>query len=105
MEGKIKYPNSMSADAKDIVSKLCKVDPTQRLGNLKGAARDVKNHPWFKDIDWEKLYRREIEAPIKPHISHALDTRNFEDYDEEPERRTVYTPDLQKKFDHTFQNF
>lgn len=105
VEGKIKYPSAMSPDAKDIVAKLCDVNPGKRLGNLNGGAKDVKAHPWFKDIDWTKLYNRELEAPIKPHLSSAADTRNFENYEDEPRRKTVYTADLQKKYDSHFASF
>ena len=24
------------------------------------------NHPWFKDIDWERLRRKQIAAPFAP---------------------------------------
>lgn len=95
----------MSADAKDIIGKLCEVHPSKRLGNLRGGAADIKSHPWFKDIDWEKMYNRELDPPIKPHVSSPTDTRNFEDYDDEPERRTVYTPDMRKKYDSHFDGF
>lgn len=68
VKGKIHYPTSMSTDAKDLIAKLCEVDPTKRLGNLKGRASDVKSHPWFKDIDWVKLYKREMKGPIIPQL-------------------------------------
>lgn len=105
VEGKVKYPSAMSPDAKDIISKLCHVHPSRRLGNLRGGAADVKNHPWFKDIDWERMYNRQLEAPIKPHVSCSTDTRNFEDYDNEPERRVAYSTDMRKKYDHCFESF
>lgn len=105
VEGKIKYPSAMSPDAKDIVGKLCQLTPGKRLGNLNGGARDIKSHLWFKDINWDKLYNRELDAPIKPHLSSAADTRNFESYEDEPRRRTVYTQDLQKKYDSSFGSF
>lgn len=95
----------MSADAKDIISKLCQVDPTKRLGNLRGGAADVKGHPFFKTIDWKKLYNRQLDPPIKPHVASATDTRNFEEYDDEPPRRTVYTSDMKKKYDSNFESF
>lgn len=31
-----------------------------------GGADEIKEHPFFRCIDFEKLYRREIEAPWKP---------------------------------------
>lgn len=105
MEGKIKYPSAMKPDARSLVGQLCEVSPAKRLGNLPGRAKDVKSHPWFKDIDWDKLYRRELEPPIKPHLSSSTDTRNFECYDDEPKRKTAYTPDLQKKYDSHFSSF
>jgi len=95
----------MSPDAKDIIGRLCDVQPNKRLGNLSGGASDVKAHPWFKDIDWEKMYNRQLEAPIKPHVSSSTDTRNFEEYDEEPQRRVVYSNDMRKKYDPMFENF
>lgn len=67
-KGSITYPTSMSPDAKDLVGKLCEVDPARRLGNMRGGAGDVKSHPWFKDIDFDKLYRREITGPIMPQL-------------------------------------
>ena len=95
----------MSADAKDLIGRLCELHPSKRLGNLSGGAADVKAHPWFKGIDWEKMYNRQLEAPIKPHVSSATDTRNFEDYEEEPTRRTVYTSEMRKKYESSFDCF
>lgn len=37
----------------------------------------MKNHPFFHGIDWKKLANKEIEMPLKPSITHALDTSNF----------------------------
>lgn len=115
----------MSAEARDLIGRSCEVNPSKRLGNLKGGAADVKAHAWFKDVEWDKLYKREVQGPIIPNIkSHVStmvearlylvvtdglveqdDTRNFENYDEEPERRTVYTQDLAKKYDAMFECF
>jgi len=95
----------MSPEAKDIVSKLCTVAPSRRLGNLRGGASDVKAHPWFKGIDWHKMYNRQLEAPIRPHVSSPTDTRNFEEYDDEPPRRMVYTAEQKKKYEASFATF
>ena len=37
-------------------------------------------HPWFKGVQWEKLY--EIEAAYKPSVTGDLDTQNFEKFPE-----------------------
>jgi len=39
--------------------------PSDRLG-FKDDVNEVINHPFFKDIDFSKLQRREIPAPYKP---------------------------------------
>lgn len=91
VEGKVRYPSAMSKDARDIISGLCTVDVSKRLGNIKGGAATVKEHPWFKDIDWDRLYHRKMQGPIVPHLKSADDTRNFDDYDPEPEKKEPYT--------------
>nr|GMC61532.1 serine/threonine-protein kinase 38-like [Ipomoea batatas] len=39
-----------------------------------------KVHPWFKGIDWDKLY--EMNAAYKPEVNDELDTQNFIKFDE-----------------------
>jgi len=34
-------------------------DPNQRLG-CKNDAVEIKSHPWFKSIDWERVYKKEV---------------------------------------------
>ena len=46
-----------------------------RLGAVNDV-EDVKAHPFFSDINWEALERREIEAEYKPEISE--ETRAME---------------------------
>ena len=50
-------------------------DPTQRLGAENTG--DIKNHPWFKNIDWTAVLEKKIDPPIKPVIEDKFDTTNF----------------------------
>ena len=34
---------------------------------------EVKDHPWFKDYNWEKLFSKETVAPFIPNVSSAVD--------------------------------
>ena len=43
----------------DLIRQLLAVDATQRLGNLKGGAQDIKRHPVFTGIVWRDLLTRE----------------------------------------------
>jgi len=58
---KLEIPNNLSAEAKDLITKLLERDPEQRIG-VKDR-NELRNHPFFAGIDWEKLERREITPP------------------------------------------
>lgn len=62
--GLIHVPESLSTETKDLLLKLLNSDPDLRLGAHKTI--EVKAHPFFGDIDWEKLQRRQLEPPFKP---------------------------------------
>ena len=53
----------ISDDAKDIIRKLTEHDPNKRLG-INGWS-DIRDHPYFKGIDWEKVNRREYDLENK----------------------------------------
>ncbi|KAL8652045.1 MAG: hypothetical protein Q9210_002915 [Variospora velana] len=98
--GKIKYPSDMDEDARSLISGLCSVNPTQRLGNLTGGVDRVKSHPFFAPIDWEALYYRKIKGPIIPKLRHPADASNFDEYNHPPEQRSVYTKEMAKSAMH-----
>ncbi|TYK20724.1 putative serine/threonine protein kinase IRE [Cucumis melo var. makuwa] len=51
-----KVPDEMSYEAHDLIDKLLTENAVQRLGAT--GAREVKEHPFFKDINWETLARQ-----------------------------------------------
>ena len=85
LKGKIDYPDYIERDAKDLMQRFVQADRTQRLGNLKGGAEDVKKHKWFKGVKWEDMLSRKATPPIIPAVAHAGDTGNFDRYVEEEE--------------------
>jgi len=41
--------------------------------------KEVAAHPWFADIDMEKLLKCKIDPPFKPQLSaNAFDVSNFD---------------------------
>lgn len=95
LKGKIKFPKDFDKDAKSIVKHLLVADVTKRYGCLKNGANDIKNHRWFKSIDWYKLSQKKIPAPFLPQIGKPGDTSNFTDY---PDSDTL-SPEVSKKED------
>ncbi|CAB3247199.1 unnamed protein product [Arctia plantaginis] len=72
-------PPDVSPEVQDFIRKLLVKDPRRRLGGGEGDADELKRHPFFQDLDWEAVSRREIRAPFAPALSHAADTCNFAD--------------------------
>ncbi|CAN6458898.1 unnamed protein product [Victoria cruziana] len=75
----LKFPEeaALSAEAKDLISKLlCNVE--QRLGTK--SADEIKSHPWFRGVQWDRLYQ--MEAAFVPEVNDELDTQNFEKFEE-----------------------
>jgi len=77
LRGKIGWPRDMDRLSKDFVKAFLHPDRTKRLGNLIGGTQDILDHPWFRGVDWDALERKEIRAPIVPHVSSLFDTRHF----------------------------
>ncbi|XXG42889.1 hypothetical protein AAC387_Pa01g3056 [Persea americana] len=75
----LKFPEEsrLTPEAKDLICRLlCDVD--HRLGTR--GADQIKSHPWFKDVVWDKLY--EMDAAFKPEVNGELDTQNFMKFDD-----------------------
>ncbi|TYI28094.1 hypothetical protein ES332_A05G220100v1 [Gossypium tomentosum] len=75
----LKFPEEpkISAEAKDLICHLL-CDVETRLGTR--GVEELKVHPWFEGVQWEKLY--EVEAAYKPTVNGDLDTQNFEKFPE-----------------------
>lgn len=75
LEAPLTPPPDMSPEAVDLCSKMLIREPQNRLG-YRGAA-EIKAHPFFSSIDWEKLERKEHTPPWIPRVSDETDTRNI----------------------------
>jgi serine/threonine protein kinase len=71
LSGELRFPAFISDNAKSLLEGLLTREPEKRLGSNGG--QEVKAHPWFSDIDWEKLVRKEIEPPFKPKVKNPED--------------------------------
>jgi len=91
LSGKIVFPKLFDKNAKGLVKKLLTADLGKRYGNLKNGVEDIKQHKWFKDINWPDLPLKKLEAPFKPVVKSESDTSNFDDYPDSEELAPVVT--------------
>lgn len=84
LQGHVNYPPFFHPDVVDLLSKLITADLTRRLGNLQSGSQDIKSHPWFSEVIWEKLLAKDIETPYEPPVVPGIgDTSLFDTYPEE----------------------
>jgi serine/threonine protein kinase len=72
----LRFKDGFQLRAKDLVSKLCVVDTSRRLGMLSGGVDDIKRHAFFHEhgkADWAARARREATPPLMPVIRRAED--------------------------------
>ena len=65
-------PDDWSENSRDFINLLLQRKPKKRLGY--NGVNEIKEHPWMKDIDFDLLYNKKIEAPFIPPI----DKENFD---------------------------
>ncbi|XP_009581466.1 ribosomal protein S6 kinase alpha-5 isoform X1 [Calonectris borealis] len=84
------YPQEMSALSKDIIQRLLMKDPKKRLGCGPTDADEIKQHPFFQNMNWDDLAAKKVSAPFKPVIRDELDVSNFAE--EFTEMDPTYSP-------------
>jgi len=72
-------PEYFSAEAKDLITRLLDKNFKTRLGCTEFECKDsIKKHPFFANIDWDKLAKCEIPAPYTPKLK-SVDDLNYID--------------------------
>jgi protein kinase A len=64
-------PPDMDETSKDLIKKLLVRNPAHRLGNISHGSKDIRDHPWFEEMNWTKLKNMELEAPWVPVIKEG----------------------------------
>ena len=63
----LEYPRSLSREAIDLMKRLLDKNPNTRLSDPKV----VKSHPFFSNINWEKVLLRDIDPPIRVDFNRS----------------------------------
>jgi len=76
--GKVRFPrDALSTEGRNFVKGLLNRNPKHRLGATRDA-EELKAHPFFADIDWDALMKKNVVPPFKPKLKGELDTSNFD---------------------------
>ncbi|KAI9487855.1 MAG: camp-dependent protein kinase 2 [Benjaminiella poitrasii] len=103
LAGRIKFPQYFIPNSKDLLKHLLTADLTKRYGNLKDGSEDIKRHPWFQGVDFNRVLARQIRPPYVPNIRGDGDASHFDRYPETDEEYGVdCSPD---PFRHLFPDF
>uniref|UniRef100_A0A4W3I9N1 non-specific serine/threonine protein kinase n=1 Tax=Callorhinchus milii TaxID=7868 RepID=A0A4W3I9N1_CALMI len=78
VKAKLGMPQFLSPDSQSLLRMLFKRNPGNRLGAGPDGVEEIKRHPFFSTIDWNKLCRREIHPPFKPASGRPEDTFYFD---------------------------
>ncbi|XP_075698356.1 ribosomal protein S6 kinase beta-2 [Rhinoderma darwinii] len=76
-KGKPYFPPYLTPDARDLLKKLLKKNPAQRLGSGQADVADIQKHQFFRHIHWEDLLQCKMEPPYKPNLRSEDDASHF----------------------------
>lgn len=74
----VNYPKHMSKEATTICKSLLIKSPQKRLGTGDEGEKNLRDHIFFRRIDWNRIESREVQPPYKPKIIDSRDTSNFD---------------------------
>ncbi|XP_061085834.1 protein kinase C theta type-like isoform X1 [Conger conger] len=97
------YPRWLAKDSRDILVMLFVREPERRLG-VRG---NIRQHPFFRDVDWTALENRQVVPPFRPTVSSPSDCSNFDkEFINEKPRLSCADRTLINSMDQTmFNNF
>lgn len=95
-----------SPECRDLLEGLLKRDVPERLGCRGRGPQEVKEHPFFANIDWQTVYLRRMPPPLIPprgevNAADAFDIGNFDDDEVKGVKLTEADNELYKNFNIT----
>ena len=71
--GYFEFPAQISINARRLISSLLEQDLSKRLGCMVNGSNDVKQHAWFKGVDWSMVSLKKIQPPWAPELTSNTD--------------------------------
>uniref|UniRef100_A0A8C0F5I1 cGMP-dependent protein kinase n=1 Tax=Bubo bubo TaxID=30461 RepID=A0A8C0F5I1_BUBBB len=77
---KLDFPKIIRRRPEDLIRRLCRQNPTERLGNLRNGINDIRKHRWLSGFNWDGLKVRKLTSPLKRELSGPTDYSYFDSY-------------------------
>ena len=71
-KGKLVIPQYISENAKSLLEGLLQKDPKKRLGGGIRDSEEIKEHIFFKDVDWNKVYEKKLKPPLALKLINSM---------------------------------
>ncbi|CAD8143919.1 unnamed protein product [Paramecium pentaurelia] len=92
----------VSSQLKDLLSKLLQKDPNNRISS----ANEVKKHPWFKNVDWDMIFKKQIPPVFLPLLNSDDDVQYFDDcFLKEPIFSQTNSLSTKEQMNNSYQGF
>uniref|UniRef100_H0VVE5 protein kinase C n=1 Tax=Cavia porcellus TaxID=10141 RepID=H0VVE5_CAVPO len=90
LEGEVHIPHHLSVEARSILKGLLKKEPEVRLGcHPQRGFIDIKEHPFFNNLDWNMMEKKQVPPPFKPSNGTEFGIENFDpEFTNEPVQLT-----------------
>jgi len=90
---KVPFPPKCQGPVGEMVKALLKKEASERLPCRPGGVKNMREHNWYSDMDWEKMKNLENEPPYKPVVKSKKDIANFSARKEDMPRQIDYKDD------------
>ncbi|KAL8007576.1 putative GPCR kinase, protein kinase-like domain superfamily [Plasmopara halstedii] len=101
----LRFPSEFSDDARSLLRGLICRNPAKRLGSGPCGAQEIMDHPFFAQVDWEKLYKRDFPVPFRPVVKSDGEVNNVPEFFKRQEVIDSVVSDAPIGKSHVFQGF
>ncbi|GAB9464038.1 Agc protein kinase [Globisporangium polare] len=100
----VRYPNNISKDFKSLLMALLDKKQEDRLGFHHGVS-EIKQHAFFKDVDWDKVLKRQTQPPLVPGPPGDNLVNNFDPQFTEQPHQIYVSEELVSCYERDFAGF
>ncbi|KAI8051577.1 kinase-like domain-containing protein [Syncephalis plumigaleata] len=75
----VQFPANVPEETKSFLNRLLDRNPSRRLGHGVDGVRQLKEHPFFKDTNWEDVINKQVPVPYIPSATDMDDVQHFEE--------------------------